>query len=417
MRVRIHRGAHEIGGSCVEVENEAGDRVVLDVGAPLITIEGEVPVVPAVPGLVEADPDLKGIVITHAHQDHWGLVDQTLPSVPLYMGEATHRILKEAAFWVSGLTRTPAGFLVHRQPFDLNGFHVTPFLNDHSAFDAYSLLIEADGRRLFYTGDIRGHGRKAGIFEQLLRTPPEDVDVLLMEGTNVRPGEDGDELESTASETDVEGACIDLFKSTPGMVLAMYSAQNIDRLVTLFRAAKRTGRTFVTTLYGASIAQATGNPNIPKADWSQVRVFVPGWQQAKIMKARAFDRIDEIKPYRVFEEELAKDPSKWVLSFGMPMASRLDAAGCLVGAQAIWSMWPGYLKEEKSKRLIGFLDQRSIPLTVAHTSGHASIADLKRLVAALDPERVVPIHSFGSAQFDGLFEGVEQHDDGEWWEA
>jgi glyoxylase-like metal-dependent hydrolase (beta-lactamase superfamily II) len=44
-------------------------------------------------------------VVTHAHQDHWGLADQALPSVPLYMGEATHRILKEVAFWVSGLTR------------------------------------------------------------------------------------------------------------------------------------------------------------------------------------------------------------------------------------------------------------------------------------------------------------------------
>ena len=30
MRVRIHRGAHEIGGSCVEVENAAGDRLVLE---------------------------------------------------------------------------------------------------------------------------------------------------------------------------------------------------------------------------------------------------------------------------------------------------------------------------------------------------------------------------------------------------
>jgi ribonuclease J len=183
MRVRIHRGAHEIGGSCVEVENKAGDRVVLDVGAPLITIEGEEPTVPAVPGLVEADLALKGIAITHAHQDHWGLVDQTLPSVPLHMGEATHHILKEAAFWVSGLTRTPARFLAHRQAFELGGFRITPFLNDHSAFDAYSLLLEADGRRLFYTGDIRGHGRKAGIFQQLLRKPPKDVDVLLTEGT------------------------------------------------------------------------------------------------------------------------------------------------------------------------------------------------------------------------------------------
>src|SRR3990170_4747067 len=416
MRVRIHRGAHEIGGSCVEVESASGDRLVLDVGAPLVTTEGEEPTIPPVPGLIEADPALQGVVITHAHQDHWGLVEQALPGVPLYMGEATHRILKEAAFWMHGLTRVPTGFLGHRRPFDLGAFRITPFLNDHSAFDAYSLLVETDGRRLFYTGDIRGHGRKAGIFEQLLRKPPEDVDVLLTEGTNVRPSE---ELATgpTLTEDDVELACAELFKSTPGMVLAMYSVQNIDRMVTLFRAAKRTGRTFVMTLYGASIAEATGNPNIPKADWKEVRVFVPGWQQHKVKETGAFGRVDRIKPYRVFEEELAKDPSRWVVSFSMTMAERLEKAGCLAGTHAVWSMWPGYLEEDRQKAMLAFLEARGIPLTIEHTSGHASIVDLQRLAAALAPARVVPIHSFGAMRFDELFEDVEHHSDGEWWDV
>jgi ribonuclease J len=80
-------------------------------------------------------------------------------------------------------------------------------------------------------------------------------------------------------------------------------------------------------------------------------------------------------------------------------------------------MWPGYLEEAKQKALLVFLEERSIPLTIEHTSGHASIPDLKRLAAALAPNRVVPIHSFGSDRFDDLFDGVEQHPDGEWWEV
>jgi ribonuclease J len=86
MRVRIHRGSHEIGGSCVEVESTGGQRLVLDVGAPLITVEGEEPSVPDVRGLIHVDPSLKGVVITHARQDHWGLVDQTVPSVAALHG-------------------------------------------------------------------------------------------------------------------------------------------------------------------------------------------------------------------------------------------------------------------------------------------------------------------------------------------
>ena len=117
-----------------------------------------------------------------------GIAPDIFKGVPIYMGAATSRILTEAAFWTMGWTVEPAGFLEHREPFTLGPFRITPYLNDHSVFDAYSLLVEAGGKSLFYTGDIRGHGRKSGIFEQLLRHPPEGVDVLLMEGTKIANG-------------------------------------------------------------------------------------------------------------------------------------------------------------------------------------------------------------------------------------
>jgi len=104
-------------------------------------------------------------------------------------------------------------------------FAITPFLNDHSAFDAYSLLIEADGRRVFYSGDIRGHGRKRALFEALLNNPPSEVDVMLMEGTHVRTDPVFDD-EAFESETDLEMQFVDLLKSTPGSVAVLGSAQN-----------------------------------------------------------------------------------------------------------------------------------------------------------------------------------------------
>jgi ribonuclease J len=125
--------------------------------------------------------------------------------------------------------------------------------------------------------------------------------------------------------------------------------------------------------------------------------------------------VTAIKGHRVFEEDLARDPARWVVSFSMGMAVQLDAVGCLSGASALWSMWPGYLQGESGKRLTRFLEEREIPLAIEHTSGHASISDLQRLVASLSPTRVVPIHSFGAEGFDDLFDGVEHHDDGEWW--
>jgi ribonuclease J len=51
-------------------------------------------------------------------------------------------------------------------------FAVTPYLIDHSGFDAVAYLIEADGKRLFYSSDFRGHGRKSMLFDLMLANPP-----------------------------------------------------------------------------------------------------------------------------------------------------------------------------------------------------------------------------------------------------
>ncbi|MFX5785419.1 hypothetical protein ABTE36_23280, partial [Acinetobacter baumannii] len=57
-------------------------------------------------------------------------------------------------------------------------------LVDHSAYDAHAIEVEVSGKRLFYSGDIRGHGRKAALFEKMLSHPPKNVDVMLMEGSS-----------------------------------------------------------------------------------------------------------------------------------------------------------------------------------------------------------------------------------------
>ena len=186
MRIRIHRGTEEVGGTCIEVES-GGARIVLDVGQPLDAVSGADVPLPDVSGFRSPDPSLLGLLVSHGHQDDRGLVGRINSRVPVFIGEAAHRILKEAAFFGSGVALTPAGFLRHRQPFVLGPFTITPYLNDHSAFDTYSMLIEAGGRRLFYSADLQAHGRKAGLFEEFIRDPPAGVDVLLMEGTNLRP--------------------------------------------------------------------------------------------------------------------------------------------------------------------------------------------------------------------------------------
>lgn len=253
-------------------------------GRPLDTPLDELVPLPAIPGLAHGDSSLRGVIISHGHPDHFGLAEQLHPTVPLYIGEPTANILREARFFgASGADLVPKGFLRDAEPLDLGPFRVTPYLVDHSAFDAYALLVEADGRRLLYSGDLRAHGRKSGRFQALVSHPPTDIDVLLLEGTQVGRGlraPPGD-----LSEDDLEDRCRQLFLETEGMVLVCYSGQNVDRLVSLYRAAKRAGRELVLDLYAATIAAATATATIPQAHWYRIRIYVPQVQRVRVKRS------------------------------------------------------------------------------------------------------------------------------------
>ena len=241
--------------------------------------------------------------------------------------------------------------------------------------------------------------------------------MLLLEGTRIA------ELSSSerglATESEVEDAAFQLFRQTDGMALALYSAQNIDRLVSLYKAARRAGRLFVFDLYGATIAAATNRSTIPQAAWAGVGVFVPLSQRIRVKRERAFDRSAPIRSARLYPEQLAEIADRVVLTSRASMAAELARVHCLTGASALWSMWPGYLDAPSGVELRSWLDRHDIPLTIAHASGHATTADLKRLVAAMSPARVVPIHTAAPELFRHRFPNawVELHNAGEWWEV
>ena len=414
MRVRIHRGAREIGGSCIELAHD-GARLLLDLGLPLDGNPDDHTRHPDIDGLAGGS-DLLALVLSHGHRDHTGLSHLAGPDLPVALGAATLAILKAAATFVPDChVPTNTVPLADRQPLRLGPFTVTPYLVDHSAYDAYALLIEAGGQRLFYTGDVRGHGRKGALFERLLRDPPRNIDTLLMEGSSLGRL---DPDRTFPSEDEIEARLVGLFDETPGMALVAASAQNIDRVVSLYRAAKRTGRTLILDLYAAVVLAATGNPRIPQSNWPGVAVFVPHHQRVHIKRTGRFDLLTAHGHNRIYAEDLPALAPRAAMLFRHSLLPDLDRAGCLTGAQAIWSQWDGYLRQPRGQALADELATRAIPLAHAHTSGHASIPDLRRLAAALAPRRLVPIHTFAPEQYPALFgPSVTIEQDGTWWEC
>jgi ribonuclease J len=423
LRACIHRGAKEIGGSCVELEFE-GARIVLDCGEPITPapLGGSHPL-PLVKGFTAPASDLLGVVLSHGHRDHWGQLDRTHPDVPIHMGRVTQAMQAVAARWTSrhdgndqqGWTQREGTFFSHGETFTLGPFAITPHLVCHSGYDAYAFLVEAGGKRLFYSGDLRGHGRKAKLFEALVNNPPKQIDALLMEGSSLSRLASPEHRFET--EDQIEDRLVQAAKATQGLMIVAASAQNIDRVVSIYRAAKKTSRTMVVDLYAAEILATCAANAIPQSDWPHVALWVPGSQRAKIKNSAWFDSLASHSANRVYlDRQIKAAPDKYVLLGRPTMLDELARGDVLTKASLIWSQWAGYLEPPHfAADMRARAAQLGLDFSVIHTSGHADLADLQRLATALAPRQLVPIHTFEPDRYFELFESVVQRSDGQWW--
>jgi len=415
MHICIHRGSNQIGGSCVEIENR-GQRLLVDLGLPLDAEDNKSEYLPDISGLDGTDPSLLSILISHPHLDHFGLLAHISPKIPVGMGSAARKILEAAAPFLPGNCPIPSKGWNYQsgKSFNIGPFSVTPFLVDHSAYDAYALWIESDGKSIFYSGDFRSHGRKSALFKHLIANPPKNIDTLLLEGSSLGRITDS---QNFPTENEIENQLVHVLSNADGLALIHTSSQNIDRIVSIFRASKRTGRKLIIDLYTAAILEATGNVNLPQSAWSDIALYIPQAQRVQIKNNSWFNLLKRHSANRIFIEDLQQMSKKSTLLFRPLHRFDLEKGKCLSGAIYIYSQWEGYWEKGAYDMVKDWLMRHSIPKQNIHTSGHASPGELKKLVSAINPTKVVPIHSFYPEKYPELFPNVEAHSDGEWWEV
>jgi ribonuclease J len=412
MILTIHRGSHEIGGSCVEVQS--GDtRIILDVGLPLVDANRDPfdsfkalrstrneliadGTIKPVLGLFTEDakaPD--AILVSHAHLDHVGLLHHTRPDIPIHATKGTSKMMLAGGIFAGrpSLDRNRHLPVMPGTPFTVGSFSVTPFAVDHSTFGCLAFLLEAGGKTLLYSGDMRRHGRKPGMMRTLVESiAPRNVDVLLMEGTHL-----GSEKEQGLSEFELEERVVELIQSAPGLALAAFSPQDVDRLVTLYRSAQRAGRTFVADAYAAFILHLTSSEaSIPRPTRDRgIRVFFNAAFRRKNIR-----RLNELfEPDRIELEEILTQPTKHLMAF-RPSMTTLDFGGVLPDrVRVLYQYWMGYLTKPDWVELQRHVVEVNGDFIPAHASGHIYTSDLRELVTALNPKTVVPIHTFEPGMF------------------
>ena len=434
MEFIIHRGSNQIGGTCIELKS-GSSRILLDMGMPLNDAGGKdfltdplegkkvgnkadiadlikQHILPDIPGLYQdCKKDFDAILVSHSHGDHFGLIHFANPEIPVVMSPGATRMIETLNNFV--LRQIPLKNIIpaiHNKDQIIGAFTIRPYLMDHSAFDARGFFVteNSTGHTLFYSGDFRATGHKKNAFEMLVNKPPMKTDYLVMEGTSIGRGEP-----EYRTEKDAQKAIGKILKQGHRLVLVACSGQNIDRICSLYAESQRNGYELVIDPYVACVLENLKDlsyaGNIPTLASSGIRALIHNYGHGDKYVRKITRDGSKFKPLikllgikKLKPKEMGT--GKYVVLVRDGIVPAIEAIPNYTDAFVIYSQWKGYLNKPHMK-LTEFINGSGLinRMCYIHTSGHADIATLQRLVKALNPKKLIPIHTEAPEKYEQLF--------------
>ena len=398
MKITVHRGLDQIGGCITEICT-ATSRVFIDMGCNLpgsgqqMTKEEEHEFVANL--FSQNKKENEAVIYTHAHEDHVGMFVHVPENVPQYIGEGGRDILlakfrtllkapqnAEDVATVKEKIRKIETFYVWKKPirrpkaFYVGDIAITPFFCSHSIYDSYMFLIEADGKRIWHTGDYREHGFLGKALTKVLRVYAKDIDMLITEGTNLK------KPEKCIHESVVSNKMLCIMQAFK-YVFVLASSTDIDRLAAIKEAAK----------------SAHKNLYINSAYMKEtMRIFTE-------REGGVADGLYEFHPKFATERSLDKMKREgFVLVTGVGKMDDVEFMRMHLPDDEtilIYSSWDGYYKipeqVEVNPKYKKFRDSFNNVVDI-HTSGHADRDTIKKVVEIVNPkDEVIVIHKEADA--------------------
>jgi len=375
-------GLGEFGLNALVLEWEK-NLLLVDAGVlfPSAEMPGVDSIVPDFQYLADRRDRVRGIVLTHGHEDHIGALSFALAEAPapvygsrLTLGFARRRLRERG---VSAEMRT----LVPGQPAEIGPFRVNPIRVAHSVLDSLALAIETPAGVVLVSGDFKIDAAappdERTDVQALSAWGDRGVLLLLSDSTNV------EQAGRTGGEEDVMPAFEEVLGRTRGRVLVSCFATSIPRMQRVSDLAARMGRpvSFVgrRMVDNAEVARDLGLLRV-----AEISRTDPESRTERPLDARGL----------VFVSGSQGEPLSALSAVSVGEHRELSAGPgdtVVLSARAI----PG--NERTVSRLISNLYRRGCdvvhPGTArVHVSGHGSQDDLRELLMRVRPRYLVPVH-------------------------
>jgi ribonuclease J len=376
-------GLGEIGKNMMAIEF-ANDIIIIDAGLmfPEEDMLGVDLVIPDISYLLERREKLRGIIITHGHEDHIGALPYILPQldVPVYVAKLTRGLvsvkLKEHRYSNKATLRT----IQPGVKFTLGNFKIEPFSVCHSIPDAMGFIIYTPMGVVVHSGDFKidytpVYGRPTEL-AKLAQLGTQGVLLLLADSTYAElPG-------YTPSETVVGEALERIIAGAPGRVIVTTFSSLISRIQQVINAAAKHNRNVFVT--GRSMRDTT-------------RIASElGYLNSPPDVMRRFDEISRFPHNKIV---LLTTGSQGEPTSALVRIANRDnnQVKIIPGDTVIMSATPVPGNEALVNRTIDNLFRQGAhvvyeKLAQVHVHGHGSQEELKLLLSLVRPKFFVPIH-------------------------
>ena len=383
IKVYFLGGLNEIGKNFTLYECQ-GDMVIVDCGLsfPDEDMPGVDSVIPDFAFVEKNRERIRGVVITHGHEDHIGAVPYLMKklNVPVYGTALTIGLiegkLKEHNLSSANLHVTPAGSHIQLDCMDVELIHV-----NHSIADAVALAIHSPAGTIVHTGDFKIDMTPAeGAMIDLCRFAElgkEGVLALLADSTNAeRPG-------YTQTEQTVNNSLDSLFMRAEGKrIIVATFASSISRVQMIINCAVKYGRKVA--LSGRSmvnvmgIASELGYLHIPDGvliDLNLINRYEPG-QLVLITTGSQGEPMSALTRMAFSDHrQVAINPNDFIIISARPIPGNEKTVGAVVDE---------LLKQDCTVIYESMYD--------VHVSGHACQEELKMMQALTKPKYFIPVH-------------------------
>lgn len=236
-------GAGEIGKNCTVVE--LGDEMILvdcGISFPHEEHHGVDIVIPDFTYLIENKEKLKGIFITHAHEDHIGALAYLLPEVdcPIFASPLAEAFIRTRLEERARIRDPRIAPLHEGKNVELGGFKVEPIRVTHSIPETMALAIHTEFGAILFTADFKFDSNpvdnKMSNLKRLAELGEEGVLLLLSDSTNV------DREGWSVSEGSIKQGLHNVMAEAAGRVFVTMFSSNIHRMQQICDASKELGR-------------------------------------------------------------------------------------------------------------------------------------------------------------------------------